>query len=45
MNRFAIPVDDQISVPKQGLVTFIKGYDGEVSGGGRKKGKKHGRKE
>jgi len=44
MNRFAIPVDDQITVPKQGRVTFIKGYDGQVSRS-RNEGKKHGTKE
>lgn len=46
MDRFAIPMDDQVAVPKQGRVAFIKGYDGQVSGGGRREGsKKHGRKE
>lgn len=44
MNRFAIPMDDQVAVPKQGRVAFIKGYYGQVSGGGSSEGsKKHGR--
>jgi len=34
-------VDDQVTIPKQGRVTLIKGYDGEVSGRGRNEGKKN----
>lgn len=41
MNRFAIPVDDQVTVSKQGRVTFIKGYDGGVSGRGRNEEKEY----